>query len=535
MPPPTRFARSVALALASLATCVFASFDDGVADAKRPLNLLFVLSDQHRSDALSCAGHPFVRTPHLDRLAREGVRFASTYVQAPICIASRASMFTCTYPGRHGIWANERADDLELVTWPEVLRERGYETVAVGKLHTVDGGMRVVHTLVGESFPRELSDYGGGDGAPIRGVSEVPPEEFFDARIADAAIAQMRALAEGDAPWALFVGIHAPHPPLYPPRPYDEMYAGRIPDVPDATPTELARLTGFQREQSAARFGGYEPRERARMIESYYGLVTFADEQIGRILEVLDELELADRTVVVHTSDHGDHLGEHALFGKFVSFYDGEVRVPGILRAPGLPAGLVVDEPIETLDLVRTALLALGVEPPASFDGHDLRPLIAGDAASAPQYVYSTLHLRQGYRGVMVRMGSWKLCWYSGDGFRLYDLEADPREENDLAADPRMRDRVRVLRRCLIQRLVHTFPDDEPQVALWDGDPSATFSVASIENGKRVAILVRRGERVRATDDGRFAISAPEGEDAELEELLLRHLALTRTPRNPRE
>ena len=406
----------------------------------RRRNLLFIMSDQHRGDALSCEKHPVVRTPMLDRLAGEGVRFSHTYCQSPLCVPSRACSMTGRYVHLNRCYSNACRLPEEEYTWAEFLRDEGYTTVSVGKTHGIDDGLEVTHQSNAGSYPSGASAYNNKMNGLVYGTSPAAADEFYDARIANAAIEQMKRFKEEGKPWALFVGIFSPHPPLWPPKPYDTMYDPDEMAVPPFELSDLDTRPDWQRRTYQSRFSAYTEGDKRNIISHYYGLVTYIDVQIGRIIDALDETGMGGDTVVVYTSDHGDNLGEHGLFAKFASMYEGETRVPGMIRLPGVVAkGAVVDKPIEGIDLTTTALRLLGYEPPEGMLGRDLGPLIQGDKAAARPFVYSAIARGQ-ERGMMLRTEEWKLCHYSDQAGELYNLKNDPGEMRNLYGDPGVRE-----------------------------------------------------------------------------------------------
>jgi len=402
---------------------------------KKGTNLLFIMSDQHRGDTMRCEGHPVARTPMLDRLAGEGVRFSRTYCQSPLCVPSRACSMTGRYVHLNRCYTNATRLPESEYTWAEFLRERGYTAVSVGKTHGIDDGLDVTVTSRGESYPKGASAYNNKRNGLVYGTSPAAAEDFYDARIANAAVEQLRRFKKEGNPWALFVGIFSPHPPMWPPKPYDTMYNPDDIELPPFKLEDLDSRPEWQRRTYQSRFSAYTDEDKRNIISHYYGLVTYIDVQIGRVIDELDGLGMGENTVVVYTSDHGDNMGEHGLFAKFASMYEGEVRVPGIIRLPGLiPKGLVANNPIEAIDLTTTSLHLMGFEPPEQMQGRDLRPLVRGDQSGARPFVYSAI-ARGAERGMMLRTEEWKLCHYTDQAGELYDLKNDPGELVNLYGD----------------------------------------------------------------------------------------------------
>jgi len=391
-------------------------------------NLLFIMSDQHRGDAMSCENHPMVETPVMDQLAREGARFSHTYCQSPLCVPSRACMMTGRYVHLNRCYTNACRLPEDEYTWAEFLNEKGYNTVAVGKTHGIDDGLALYPVDKTGTYPAGATAYNNKKHGLVYGTNPLPPEEFYDARIADGAIKLLKELKTRRAPWALFVGIFSPHPPLWPPKPYDTMYSPEAIELPPFKLSDFESRPNWQERTYQGRFSAYTDEDKRNIIAKYYGLVTYIDTQIGRILGTLDELGMAGNTAVIYTADHGDNMGEHGLFAKFASMYEGEVRVPGIVRLPGvIREGAVVDTPIEGIDLTTTALRLLEHEPPEQMLGRDLIPLVNGKAEAGRPFVYSAI-ARGEERGMMLRTEEWKLCHYTDQAGELYNLKKDPGE-----------------------------------------------------------------------------------------------------------
>ena len=419
----------------------------------RPRHLLVLFSDQHRFDVLSCEDHPRVRTPNLDRLAAEGTRLSRVYVQAAQCVPSRAALLTGSYPALNGVASNRNSGaDLRLPTFGHALSDQGFTVKSVGRMHGVYAGFDHRGILVGESIPRTGSAY--GPSAKVAPVAESPValEEYYDHRIANAAIEELTELGATDDPFVLFVGFHAPHPPFWIPPEFLERHDPADIEVPPFSASELDQGPEFRVERSESRYAKYAESERRAITAGYLGAVELLDFEVGRVLDALDELGLGEDTLVLYTSDHGDLMGEHGLFGKFVSFYEGEVRVPAILRAPEhVPAGGTVDAVAEAIDLVPTVFGLLGAETLPSFSGVDFGPVLAGKASSARSEAFGQLDLPK-TKGYLVCDGRYKLAEYVGERGELFDLDADPGERRNLHTDPEHLDvRTRLRERMLVR------------------------------------------------------------------------------------
>lgn len=437
---------------------------------KRP-NIVLMLSDDHGHDTLGVAGHPWIETPRLDQLASEGMRFTHAFVTTSLCAPSRASIMTGQYVRAHGLIENREDFDSSLTTFPALLSEAGYDTAYVGKWHLDYGDDRVPR---GFSY-RATYHQGHYFGCRFQvGGSEVRwerPEGWVDDVTTDYAIEFLRR--ERDRPFLLCVGFKGPHAPRQAPPRRAQDYADRTfspPSNADALPPYPRRFEPDVLAESGVDVPNEDVPENwtdslgdverpayvmdAEELQSeyvgYHQVLTALDDDVGRILSEIDALGLGDDTLVVYTSDNGYNFGAHGDIGKR-SAYEESIRVPMIVRYPGrVPAGSVRDELALSVDLAPTFLDLAGVAPPASMHGRSLRPLLEGPADGAAPwrdaFVYE-FHMPP-LRLFAVRTESWKLVTYPGypSWTQLFDLQLDPGETRNLAADPAQGDRVERLR-----------------------------------------------------------------------------------------
>jgi choline-sulfatase len=420
----------------------------------KPTNVLFILSDEHSRRVVGCYGHKTIQTPNLDRLAARGVRFADAYTNSPICVPARASLATGRYPHQIRFWDNGIAYDGSVPSWHHRLREAGHEVTSIGKLHfrseDDDNGFSE------EIMPLHINDGIGDplgwlrDPLPVRkatlrlakdaGRGESTYQDY-DRKIADAAVAWLtaRAGASGGKPWALFVSLVCPHFPLiarpefydlYPedevPLPTLRTAAERAPDHP-----YIAAL----RECQIYEKGFVDEANVRRAIAGYFGLVSFADHNVGRVLSALDAAGLADNTRIIYSADHGDNLGTRGLWGKS-TMYEESAGVPMIAAGPGLPRGMVCREPVTLADCFPTIVKWAGVAP--SPQDRDLPGLPLDEVAlAAPRRtVLCEYHATGAATGAfMIRKGRFKFVYYAGMRPQLFDLDADPQETRDLAQE----------------------------------------------------------------------------------------------------
>lgn len=443
------------------------------ASARSP-NILFLVADEYRHDCLGVAGHPIVRTPNLDRLAAEGVRFSRAYVASPVCSPSRATMFTGRYPQAHGVRGNNFPFNPGELALPKLLRSRGYTTGIVGKLHLqaekdwfdsaeIQAGgdsssylafLRASGQLLkGNANTAAVPGTLVAEGrTPLRiGTSVLPEEKYPEAWEADRAIAFIRAQQGSTKPWFLFLSMLKPHSEFVIPAPFATMYAAKDMPLPGTFRAGAERPADFvagdgegegraagkkKREDgpgSAARLYISDADILREVIAHYYGAVSLVDKHMGRVLGVVKELGMQEDTIVVFTADHGNMLGERNRMFKGV-MYESSARVPLLLRAPGrIPAGRVNDAILDNTTLMPTLLDLAGLPVPASVQGKSLVPVINGTGAG-PEAAFAYLSDK------MVRQGDWKLIVPLG-GSRsgqpeLYQVGRDPDEQANLYGRP---------------------------------------------------------------------------------------------------
>jgi choline-sulfatase len=412
-----------------------------------PTNLLILLSDEHDPRWMGCSGSELVLTPHLDRLAARGTRFANAYTACPICVPARAVLATGRYIHQIGFWDNADPYEGSVPSWHHRLRERGHRVTSVGKLHfrsTDDDNGFSEEIVPMNVFERKGDLYGllrgddmppRQDGKKLAALSGPGESEYtwYDREIASRAQVWLREEApkHRERPWVLFVSLVAPHFPLTaPPHWYYRYPFERIPmpKLYRAAPAhpyvrDQAENTGYDRH-----FKDEAAVKRARA--GYFGLVSSLDENIGHILQTLEDLKLDLNTRILYTSDHGDNLGARGLWGKQV-LYEEAAKVPLILAGPGVPSGKVRREPVSHVDVYPTVMECLGAPAPGA-SGVSLFGEIA------ERTILSEYHASSSKSGeFMIRHGKWKYVYFVHypDQPQLFDLQADPEELKDLARE----------------------------------------------------------------------------------------------------
>ncbi|MQA78781.1 MAG: sulfatase-like hydrolase/transferase [Streptosporangiales bacterium] len=454
---------------------------------RRP-NVLIICTDQHRYDVISTHPGSVARTPSLQRLADEGAVFDGCYSPSPVCSPARASMLTGEYPSAHGLWANgvtmpERTDMIS-----RELATDGYRTGLIGKLHLsaayqglteqrVDDGFQVFrwahdpfhgspenayHQWLAERFPGLWAAAVGDVVTPdLEGFThantafdEMPTEAHYSTWVTEEVLQFLDGQPE-DQPFFLVANYFDPHHPFAAPPEYLEMYPpGSVPG-PVGGPDELAAKPPFQTESSHTSYAGhgpafadFDPAGIDEIRRTYHAMVTLVDDCVGRVLDHLDERDLARDTLVIFTSDHGEMLGDHAMLLKGPMMYDVAVRVPMVVRWPGhVPAGVREPGFVGVHDVARTVRVAADVEPSPRDQGLDLVAVARGDCAARTwalsQYRDSGYANEPEVHTTMLRSGDHKLVVWHGHpttererSGELYDLTADPDELVNLWDDP---------------------------------------------------------------------------------------------------
>ena len=415
-------------------------------------NLLVIMSDEHNPKVLGSAGHPVIHTPNLDALAARGTAFSACYTTSPVCIPARAGFACGKYIHQIGYWDNADAYDGKAPSWHHLLRESGHRVVSVGKLHFRLAGED--HGFSEEIIPMHIYQGKGDllglirDDMPQRGNSKKmsamagPGEStytFYDKDICSRAQVWLReeAVKKQDKPWILFVSFVAPHFPLTAPPEHYYRYWNRELPMPKLYAREERPTHPYVADYGRNfNYDDYfeSPEDVKKALSGYFGLVSYLDENIGKVLGALRDAGLADDTVVMYTSDHGDNLGARGLWGKS-TMYEEIAGVPFIMAGPGVPAGRRIGTPVSHVDAFPTILEVAGEKMPPGFPGYSLIKISEG--LKPDRTVLSEYHGMGSSTGAFaVRVGKWKYVHYAKYGPQLFDLENDPEEMRDLAADP---------------------------------------------------------------------------------------------------
>ena len=489
---------SLGLSLAPLFGCASAIVRNRA--ARRP-NIVFIMTDDHARSAMSLYGNTILKTPHLDRIAAEGLRFDQAFVTNSLCLPSRASFLTGQYSHTHGMRTNGEEAGFtaepplrNAQTWPLLLRAAGYHTGMVGKWHinTLPEGYDYTAMIRGQGTYFDPEMWVQGQWRTQRGHT--------DDVIGEHALHFVKE-APRDRPFALLYQFKAPHRDWNPaprfrdrfedveiplPDSFDEPLEARSQAVQD-TMMRIAEMPDFHKGGEAGDAEG-EALAKAnfqQFMRNYYRVLLGVDENVGRFLDHLAHSGLAEDTLVVYTTDNGFFLGEHGLFDKRL-MYEPSIRIPLLLRWPGgIDPGRVDGNHFAlNIDLAPTMLDLGGVAIPDAMQGESWQPLLAGGDPPWRKdflyeyYEYPGVHCVRPHRGV--RNARWKLIefWRQPREYELYDLQTDPREQRNLAGDPahartfaQLRARLAELR---AQYDDHDPPDylpeqQEPQVCHYGG------------------------------------------------------------------
>lgn len=420
---------------------------------RQPTNVLLIHSDQHRFDCLGVNGHPLVPTPHLDRLAAQGVNFTSAFTPNPVCSPARACLQTGTWATIHGCVTIPRTEafrsaDPALPTLSGLMAGYGYTVGHVGKFHNEVSGRPEDHGV------RDFVDF--RDYHAWRKEQNLPPqphdcgyygqtdphitgEQSRLAWLADHVITLLDRYRSEDRPFFLRFDPLEPHLPNVLPEPWASLIPLDSIEPWPSFPDPLDHKPSVQR-RTRQRWGTdkWAWEHWAPIVQRYLGEVALLDQQVGRVLDHLDQLGIADQTLVIYSTDHGDMCGGHGMMDKHYVMYEDNMHVPLIARWPGrLPSGTTCDDFVEhELDIARTILSAAGIDAPPSFLGHALDDIAAG-TASRPNAFAQYQGTHQGlYSQRMLRTHTRKYVYNPSAFDELYDLTGDPGELRNLVDEP---------------------------------------------------------------------------------------------------
>ena len=486
-----RVSRPYLLVLATLG--LLASALSAAPAAQPPYNVLFIISDDLTSTALSCYGNPIVKTPNIDALAARGTRFTRAYCNGTYCGPSRASFMSGYYPHATGIlgYTNPRPKIGDRATWSQHFKNAGYYTARVSKIFHmgVPGGIEE---------GGDGRDHDGGNGAddaaswterfnspgpewkaagtgetlegnpdgkkPVVGgntfvVVEADGGDLVHSDGKTAAKAAELIAKHKDQPFFLAVGFVRPHVPFVAPRkyfepflPYDKLpLPEKVPGDRDDTPKPGINYKTSENMKM-------DVRRQKKAVGGYYASVAYMDAQVGKVMTALRQANLEDRTIVIFTSDHGYHLGEHDFWAK-VSLREESVSVPLIISVPGKKPA-VCHSLTELIDLYPTVARLCGLKVPARLQGRDISPMLDDPKHAVRDMAFSVAPMRKGF---WLRDDKWAYIQYEEDasgGIELFDMVKDPKQYTNLADSPEHRSVVESFRSKMTAKLAAVRAND---------------------------------------------------------------------------
>ena len=479
------------------AQAVAAARDAEIAHRKNPgqrmPNVLWICPDQQRADTIASLGNPHIQTPNLDALVKQSVTFTNAFCQTPICSPSRGSFMTGRYPRETNIKSNSEYIRPTERLIPRILADQGYDCGLAGKLHLspcdhhfvekrIDDGYRVFE------WSHDISDNWPGKNqwrnwlkaqnvkwpvptpaerkAVVWGVP-IDPKYSQTAWCSEEAIKFMKE-QKGDKPWMMSVHMYQPHAPYFPTEEYLKHYDPDTLPPPAYKQGELDNKPSFQKTDHQGAYGGHgksfakeTDRDHRLTKAAYYAMIEQVDTEVGRMMKTLDELGMADNTIVIYMSDHGDMLGDHGIYEKGPYFYDCLSRVPLIIRWPGrYKAGLKLDALVELVDIAPTLMDAAGLTTPAGMQGKSLTPLLTGSTSEHRDSVYMEYYdavskYTPPPMATCVRTDKFKVAyWQTLNTGELYDLSSDPGEVYNLWGSAQHKDIQAEMMQRLVTRMI---------------------------------------------------------------------------------
>lgn len=405
---------------------------------ERP-NVLFIAIDDLNDWIGVLEGHPQAKTPHMDRLAQNGVLFSNAHCQAPVCNPSRASLMTSLYPSTSGIYfLNPDIIDSpvasENIVMPKRFQQEGYNVFAAGKLLHNGKGINERH------IPNYAGQFGGFGPMPDQKKSTYPGHPLWDWGVYPerddqmpdyqiASWAKQKLAEKQDQPFWMGVGFYRPHVPQFAPQKWFDMYPLNSLQLPSVVTDDLNDISSYGIDITRLKHVSptfewvTENKEWKPLVQSYLACVSFVDEQVGRVLDALDNGDYGDNTFVVLFSDHGFHLGEKERFAKRSLWEDG-ARVPLIIMGPGIPKGETVDKPVQLLDIYPTLLELCNLKPDPKHEGNSLVPLLKNREVEWPHYARTCF----GPGNYAIVSQQYRYIQYKDGAEEFYDHNNDPHE-----------------------------------------------------------------------------------------------------------
>lgn len=462
----------------------------------RKPNVLFIIADQHHAKCLGHAGHPQVKTPHLDRMARDGVRFTHAVTNNPICTPSRMCYFSGQYVHNHGYYGLSGQKPDSLPTFLGHFHSAGYRTAAIGKIHCPTGWIEADSDVFMEAYGSlsldgrsPYDDYlkrlglledrddrflqEQGPNARGQTVEGRPSRLSFEHSVEGWCVQEARRFisSSGSQPWIMQVSLPRPHEIYAPAREFWDLYDHDSIWLPPNTDADLSgkaphlrQTRGWYNSPNGMLF---EPRTyealRKRKQHGYLGCVSQVDRAVGDLLDFLDQERLSENTIVIYTADHGDYASEFGILEKAPGICDDAIcRIPSLWRWPGqFKTGHAAPQIMETVDVAPTLAALCDIDPMPTADGEDLSALLHGGDATihaigVTEHPWSKAVLKDDWRMVYYPRGFFRHAGGPDDFGELYNLAADPWETRNLYFEPAWRDKIMELQRDLLDWTVTT-------------------------------------------------------------------------------
>ncbi len=447
--------------------------------AQKQPNIIFIMTDQQRGDALGCAGNQAVITPNIDKIASEGVLFLNGYSSVPSCTPARSGLLTGMAPWHHGMLGYGRVARKYKYEMPHMLREAGYYTFGVGKMHWFP--QKSLHgfngTLVDESGRVEqdgfISDY--RDWFKLQAPGEDPDKTGIGWNEHSSAVYKLEEKLhptywtantaiefiknyDQTKPLFLKVSFARPHSPYDPPQKYLDIY--KDVKIPEPAIGDWCQELNIKDGGKDAAFGNFGVEHAVKSRRYYYANITFIDEMIGEIIQTLKEKGLYENSIICFTSDHGDMLGDHYHWRKTYA-YEGSAHIPFIVKWPdeiaaGIKRGKKLYNTVELRDFLPSFLDAAGADIPEDMDGMSLFKLIKNPKMKWRSYIdleHATCYSQDNYWAALTD-GRWKYIWFFRTGKeQLFHLENDPYEETELSGEMQYSEELKLWRSRMVEHL----------------------------------------------------------------------------------
>ena len=440
--------------------------------AQNKPNILFICTDEQHPAISGYRGNPVVKTPNIDALAKDGMHFTRAYVASPVCAPSRAAYMFGKHVFQIKSWYNGKAWPNNEVTWATRVTNSGYYTAHFGKMdspglynklgfseewHSAKRPERIVDGADVRFLPEHPRNAKGHLTVKTFKIEDYKTKKYEaggngqygkDRPTTDWALRFLKERKKDDKPWMLHVGYLMPHWPFTLPQKYYDMYADV--DIPMPFDANFPNKNIHPALQHFQKWDGLDvaPNEEdlKNALRAYYGMVTCVDDMVGEIIAELKKSGMYDNTYIIFTSDHGDNLGEHGMIGNKHTPMEGSVAVPLVISGPGVQHGAKVDMPVALVDMYPTIMDMAGINyRNPEMPGKNLLPILQGKEVATDRTVFSEWH-GTGFRGAwyMLVNKKYKYIYYERQRPSLFDMEADPKEMNDLALDPNYADTLKL-------------------------------------------------------------------------------------------